>query len=49
MKIRAQKSYPIKNENIKSQRLALIRAYKKVTNQIKFKLDTIKNPFHIKI
>jgi len=48
MKIRVQKSYPIKNENIQSQRLALIRAYKKVTNQIKFKLDTITKPISYK-
>jgi len=48
MKIWAKKSYPIKNENIKSLPLALIRAYK-ITNRIKFKLDTIKTPFHIKI
>ena len=46
MKIWAKKSYPIKNENIKLLYLALIRAYKKVTNQRKFKLDRT-NPHFI--
>lgn len=47
MKIWAKKSYPIKNENIKSLRLALIRAYKSNESN-KNQIGYNKNPISYK-
>ena len=47
MKIWAKKSYPIKNENIKSLHLALIRAYKSNESN-KIQIGYNKNPISYK-
>ena len=47
MKIWAKKSYPIKNENIKSLHLALIRAYKSNESN-KNQIGYNKNPISYK-
>jgi len=47
MKIWAKKSYPIKNEKIKSLHLALIRAYKS-TESNKIQIGYNKNPISYK-